>query len=106
MLGECRERLLEAGERRTRDAGADLADSGAPVRDAGVDGGRDAALDDAADVDDGPRALELERRDGPFRITPRRNFRHRTRIGECILGTAGADETGDWWPRPHGAGRP
>src|SRR5258708_13766250 len=106
MFGECRERLLEAGERRTRDAGADLADAGAPVRDAGVDGGRDAALDDAADVDAGRRALELERRDGPFRITPRRNFSHRARIGERILKAAGADEAGDCGPRRHGEPAP
>src|SRR5258708_34003917 len=94
MFGECRERLLEAGERRTRDAGADLADSGAPVRDAGVDGGRGAALDDPAGVDAGRRAPELERRGGPFRITPRPNFRHRSRMWQGVLEAPGAAQTG------------
>src|SRR5258706_5274194 len=104
MFGECRERMLEPGEGRTRDAGADLTDAGGPVRDAGVDGGRDAALDDAADVDPGRRTLELERRDGPFRIAPRRNFSHRARIGERILEAAGAAETDDCGRPRHAAG--
>jgi hypothetical protein len=48
----------ETGEGGVGDSGADLADAGLAVGDAGVDDGEDARVDDGAKVDSGSGRLE------------------------------------------------
>src|SRR5256885_8626770 len=91
-MGEGGERLLEAREGRGGDAGADLADAGPPVRDAGVDGRGDAGLDDPPEVDAGRRAGEFERRNGPPGIPCNGELAHRLAIADRLGEAAGADE--------------
>src|SRR5687768_16598423 len=94
-MAEGTKRLLEAGERRARHAGADLADARAAVRDAGVDRRRDAGLDHETRIDTDRRAGEFEGRDLPLWMAPERDLAHpargRYRVGEA----AGANEPGD-----------
>ena len=77
-----RRRPAPARSRRAApcDAGADLADAGLAVRDAGVDGRREAGLDHAPDVDAGRHAGEIQRRDGPVRIVRRPRSRAIARV--------------------------
>src|SRR5918994_3609075 len=85
LVGKGDHRLGEAGKRRTHDTGADLADSGRAMGDAGIDDRRDPGVDHLARVDPGGRAGEVERRQGERAVAAERDVGHLVGVRDRIL---------------------
>src|SRR5215470_3102070 len=79
------DRLREALERRTGDAGTNLPYARFAVGDAGVDDRRDIGVEHLARIDSGRRAAKVHRRQAESAVAAERDVRHLARVGDGIL---------------------
>jgi hypothetical protein len=75
----------EAGEGGVGDSGADLADAGLAMGDAGVDDGEDSGVDDGTHVDASAGGLKTERRNSERRVFANTDLAHSLGVGQGIF---------------------